>query len=155
MNVFEYIFHFFFVYQVKSAENEDATINDTITLFGLGKTTNWTFPPEINYCPHPSCQEEFENRAEAINHFRSMHSQSVILCSECSKPIFTYSIDGFKEHYRNSHPDAKIPYDFNETSTNDRMPLNNDEVVLQCFLANRSFEYPIFHQFQFKFSLIH
>lgn len=102
-------------------------MDDIVFLFGLGKKTQWKFP-KISYCPHPSCQEEFENRNQAIDHFRCVHSQSVILCSECFKPIFTYSIDGFKEHYRSSHPDAEIPYDFNETSTNYHMPPLDNEV---------------------------
>lgn len=126
MNAFEDIF-LCFIHQVKTEGDDER--DWIVNLCGLGKVTNWKFP-NINYCPHPSCQEEFANRAEAINHFRLMHSQCVILCPDCGKPIFTYSVDGFKEHYRNSHPDAQIPYDFNGTSTNNQMPQLNDEVEL-------------------------
>lgn len=110
----------------------DAMTNDIITLTGLEITTLWKFP-QINYCPHPSCQEDFEDRSEAISHFISKHSDHAILCSICipPKPVYTYSIDGFTQHYRNHHPDADIPYGFNESSDNhasDQMQQKNDEV---------------------------
>lgn len=112
-----------------SERNDDATVNDLITLTGLAKVTHWKFP-EINYCPHPNCEEDFETRAEAIIHYK-MHSDHAILCSICQKPIYTYSIDGFKEHYRNFHTIQEVPYGFNETSDNhinDQMPQQINEV---------------------------
>lgn len=135
-----------------SDRDDDAAVNDIITLTGLSKVTHWKFP-NINYCPHPNCHEDFETQAEAINHYSSMHSDQAILCSICDEPIYTYSIDGFKEHFRNSHPDSQIPIGFNETSdnrTNDQMSQQIDEVRLNSFLIIEHFYF--FSQFDSTFN---
>lgn len=113
-------------------QDNSAAADDTIKLTGLERVTYWTFP-QINYCPHPNCQKDFENRSETISHFEAAHSDHAILCSVCvpQKPIYTYSIDGFKVHYRNNHPNAEIPYGFDESTddqANGQMPQQIDEV---------------------------
>lgn len=115
-----------------SERDNSAAVNDVITLTGLDRITYWKFP-QINCCPKPSCQKEFENRCETIKHFSSEHSDQSILCSVCvpQQPIYTCSIYGFKLHYRQNHPNAKIPYDFDETNddhADDQMPQQIDEV---------------------------
>lgn len=116
-------------------QDNSAVVDDTILLSGLDRTTFWKFPQQ-NFCPHPYCQKDFENRSEAIGHFKSEHAKYAILCSVCEpqKPIYTYSRVGFKAHYRNHHPNAEIPFGFGEPDDDDddqengETPEQNDEV---------------------------
>lgn len=112
--------------QVVSERDDAGTTNDMITLTGLGKITHWHFP-NINYCPHPNCQEDFENSSAAKIHYQEHHAMNAILCLVCLVPIYSYSIDGYIVHYRNAHPNEVIPFGFNDTSDNTA----NDQVSQQ------------------------
>lgn len=77
---------------------------------------------------------------------RSLIVDLILLCllRQCKQPVYTYSIDGFKEHYRISHPDAVIPAEFNETHddhANEHMTQQIDQVGLLMFFILEPFTY--------------
>lgn len=92
---------------------EEDNDDDLITLNGCGQITQWRFPKGMERCPLISCQELFDDRSEAIDHYKMQHAKKSILCYVCDIPIYTYSSKDFEAHFRRMHPDAEIPFQFN------------------------------------------
>lgn len=72
----------------------------------------WPFP-RVTWCPHRGCNENFEHRKEAKNHYIIQHAPNVVLCTLCEpkKPITTYVIPA---HYATVHSGAQLPPDWKE-----------------------------------------
>lgn len=89
--------------------------DDPITLSGCGQVTYWRFPTNMTRCPLLSCQETYPTRSATMNHFKIFHAKNAILCHLCDKPIFTYSFEGFNEHFRRFHATEPLPFPSKET----------------------------------------
>lgn len=83
---------------------------DLITLSGNNQTTYWKFPLNIRHCPNKRCSEEFENRSDAIEHYRQTHARYCILCPICDRPIAVQNKANLMVHYSNKHPGEMPPY---------------------------------------------
>lgn len=90
-------------------EDNDDDVDDLIELKGLGETTFWYFPKNINHCPVLGCGLMFPSRSKAIDHYKAKHAAHFILCSICIKPISTQRPDIIPYHYRSIHPDTEMP----------------------------------------------
>lgn len=91
--------------------------DDVVTLSGGGHITQWNFPENITICPVISCRLQFQNRLQAIDHYKERHAKYAILCSICNKPIrVDIRTNEFIYHYRRSHPNEPLPLDFEGTA---------------------------------------
>lgn len=89
--------------------------DDVVTLSGGGHITQWNFP-DTTLCPVMNCRLRFQNRSQAIEHYREKHAKFAILCSICDKPIrVDTNKNGFIYHYRATHPNHPLPFDFEST----------------------------------------
>lgn len=88
-------------------------VDDSITLYGCGTVSKWRFPKGMERCPVSNCQELFDYRSEAIEHFKQKHAKRSILCYICGIPIYTYNSRDFESHFNRMHPDKEIPFQFN------------------------------------------
>lgn len=67
-----------------------------ITLTAGSRVTHWRFPKENwKRCHQRLCNLKFETRLDAINHYKSEHSNNAICCKLCDKPIVVYGITYF------------------------------------------------------------
>lgn len=103
-------------------------IDDMITLNGFGIQTVWQYPKNITYCTNRSCGCTFDNRSDAINHYKEQHADQFILCSVCTKPVAARS---FIKHYKNIHPHNEIPADDIEMSKISMKAGSHDQEVYQ------------------------
>lgn len=87
-----------------SDDNEE---EDLITLRGGGVVTHWRFPPDLRECPIRQCNMEFDNRSDAIAHYKVWHAPSNLFCSVCDRLIPTYNLKNYKEHFQNVHPNIQ------------------------------------------------
>lgn len=85
-------------------ENED---EDLITLRGGGIFTQYRFPQSTD-CPSKCCNREFDNRSDAIVHYKIWHALNFMFCFECEKPVCTNNLNNYKEHYEQMHPQSEI-----------------------------------------------
>lgn len=84
-----------------------------IQLKGCGEIVNWTFPKtDWQKCQIFGCRSQFQCRSDAIAHFKAYHTENSVLCLICNKPIRANYPANFRLHYRTSHPNVKIPYEF-------------------------------------------
>lgn len=83
---------------------------DLITLSGYNQTTYWKFPQNIRQCPNKRCGAEFEDRSDAIEHYKQMHAVHSILCSKCDTPIAVQNRANLMLHYTSRHPGEMPPY---------------------------------------------
>lgn len=95
---------------------------DLIELTGCGKISQWRFPKDLERCPISSCQELFDDRFEAIDHYRKEHAKNSILCYICAIPIYTYSFKDFEAHFNRMHPNDGIPFQFNQKIKQEPQP---------------------------------
>lgn len=63
-------------------------------------------------CPVTSCQELFDSRDDAINHYKEQHATKSILCNICKSPITTFSAKDFENHFKRWHPNDVMPFEF-------------------------------------------
>lgn len=83
---------------------------DLITLSGCRQTTYWRFPPNLTHCPNKRCGAEFEDRSDAIEHYKEMHAVHCILCPKCDRPIAAQNKTNLLVHYASQHPGEMPPY---------------------------------------------
>lgn len=89
-------------------DSQTDEIDDLIISNGFGVTTCWRYPEDINYCLNLGCGLIFENRSDAIKHYKRQHADHFVFCSICTKPV---SVDNFKRHCKNIHRNGEIPTD--------------------------------------------
>lgn len=65
-------------------------------------------------CPVTSCQEFFDCRDDAIDHFKERHATKCIFCHICDLPVTTFSSKDFENHFKRRHPDDVMPLEFNQ-----------------------------------------
>lgn len=83
--------------------------DDSITLNGLGQSTQWRFPQDMTCCPVRGCQREYGVRSLAIAHYIHRHAKNSVFCIECDKPVSAKSPSTFIMHYSKFHPDIELP----------------------------------------------
>lgn len=89
-------------------EADENKETDLITLRGGGIFTQYRFP-QSTICPSRKCNREFDNRSDAIEHYKIWHAVQWMFCSQCDKPVYTNKLKNYKEHYEKMHPKSEIP----------------------------------------------
>lgn len=93
----------------RQSEFDDNSINDMITLFGCGKTSQWRFPLKLKYCPAINCTKIFKSRSDAIVHYQQSHANNAVFCTICNQPVSASHKSLFIKHYTTNHPDVEFP----------------------------------------------
>lgn len=73
-----------------------------IILKGAGEIKTWQFP-NITNCPVPKCPKQFENRTEAIIHYKKKHIMNYQYCDICKGPVPTHNCKKFSDHLKKDH----------------------------------------------------
>lgn len=71
-------------------------------------TLRWQFP-DTKSCPRTNCKQKFKTRAEAIKHYRDIHSNYDVLCKECNVLVSLTGAHNLINHYKRIHPSADLP----------------------------------------------
>lgn len=81
----------------EECDDYDDDDDDLITLSGLGRITYWRYPKKKwQTCPVGQCNWKFEDRSDAIAHYKTAHSHSTICCHICHKAIVTYHLSNIR-----------------------------------------------------------
>lgn len=91
-------------------------------------------------CAISHCRRNFENRSNAIAHFKENHTKNMILCFTCNKPIRSTYPAMFRSHHH-MHPDIPMPFDFSERKKcwKEHAPLD-EKVSYDSYNISFSFE---------------
>lgn len=79
---------------------------------GCDQISQWRFPNTLKQCPIRDCRKKFQLRTNAIAHFKKNHAKKSVFCRLCDKPLEFRDMHHFEQHYRNFHPMAALPFDF-------------------------------------------
>lgn len=71
-------------------------------------TEFWQFPDTAN-CPRIHCKIVFKSRADAIKHYREIHSLYDVLCKECNVVVSVSGAHNLVNHYKRIHPNLDPP----------------------------------------------
>lgn len=93
----------------QSSKDDDE--HDWITLSGCNQISQWKFPPNKTNCPVQKCRAQFEDRAQTILHYKTVHAEHGVLCPLCNKPIIAKLTVTYKRHFMSLHPGEKFPLD--------------------------------------------
>lgn len=90
----------------------DTQNDDSITLFGGKKTSQWRFPEHSIRCPLSNCGRIYDDRKLLVEHFEKQHAKKTTYCGGCDGPVIctAYPAD-LKNHYRRIHPGAPFQFD--------------------------------------------
>lgn len=101
----------------ESTETDDNNDDCLITLEGCNQITKWHFPKDIKQCPALKCKALFSSNSDCRDHFKKEHAKHSICCPECNKPYASTTSQNFSTHFRKAHPEAPIPFKFDEISS--------------------------------------
>lgn len=102
-------------------KNEKDEEDDLITLSGFGQTTYWIFPSNITHCPVGRCKAVFEERFQAIQHYKQSHADISIVCPKCDRPVVARKRKDFLTHYARRHPGEEPPLSNPDANPNSSM----------------------------------
>lgn len=105
---------------------------DVITLVALNITTSWRVPETLKKCPVLTCQLNFKQRSDFVQHYKTTHANGSICCPLCSKPIRCSRINDFRVHYVRVHSTAKCSFNIVLSILRQRMP-QTPKVSLHTF----------------------
>lgn len=101
----------------KTSTEKDNNDEDLIELEGCSIRTTWRFPKDTKECPALRCDFEFSTHSACRNHFKKVHAKHAICCPECHKQYVAFNPRNFLLHFQNAHPNARMPFKFEEAST--------------------------------------
>lgn len=102
-------------------KNDSDKEDDLITLGGFGQTTYWIFPSNITHCPVGRCKAVFEERSQAIRHYKQSHADMSIVCPKCDRPVVARQRKDFLIHYARRHPGEEPPHSNSDANPSSSM----------------------------------
>lgn len=63
------------------------------------------------------CDYSFSSHSACRNHFKKVHANHSICCPVCKKVYVAFSPHNFLLHFRNAHPNSRMPFNFDSSST--------------------------------------
>lgn len=80
-----------------------------IQLNSCGFSTQFVWPAHRRRCLNVRCRSSYSTRAEAIQHYKAVHSTAAIYCELCAKPVHTTYLPYWQAHCDKYHPNVNSP----------------------------------------------